>query len=130
MAEPRNIIDKIWDTHVVCQQSDHPAVFAIDLQLLHEVTSAQAFSMLREKKLPVWNPGRFLATVDHSIPTRIDRRIMLDMQAKTQVDKIRENVEEFGIPFYDFDSGNQGIVHVIGPENGSNTTRNDNSMRR
>lgn len=118
MPLPRTIIDKIWDAHTVSQQDGHPAIFAIDLQLVHEVTSAQAFDLLRERNLPIWNPGHFLATVDHSIPTRSDRHIILDTQAKNQVEKIRDNVKEYGVPFHDFDSGKQGIVHVIGPELG------------
>lgn len=100
------------------QKEGHPAVFAIDLQLLHEVTSAQAFAVLKKNNWPVWNKGRFLATVDHSVPTRKDRQNIHDQSAKTQVEKLRENVKAFGIPLYDFDSGNQGIVHVIGPELG------------
>lgn len=115
---PRNLIEKIWDTHVVKQEKGHPSIFAIDLQLLHEVTSAQAFEMLREKGLPLWNRGRFLATVDHSVPTRPDRIVIYDLQARKQVEAIRSNVKDFGVPFYDFDSGYQGIVHVIGPELG------------
>lgn len=115
---PANIIEKIWSQHVVSQKEGHPAIFAIDLQLLHEVTSAQAFQVLRERNWPVWNKGRFLATIDHSIPTRKDRHEIHDSQAKTQVEKLRQNVADFGVPIYDFDSGHQGIVHVIGPELG------------
>jgi 3-isopropylmalate/(R)-2-methylmalate dehydratase large subunit len=130
MKNPQNIIEKIWDAHVVKQEEGHPsqgecsvgitlpAIFAIDLQLLHEVTSAQAFDVLREKKLPLWNRGHFLATVDHAVPTRPDRVIIYDLQARKQVEMIRDNVKEFGVPFFDFDSGYQGIVHVIGPELG------------
>jgi len=114
----KNIIDKIWEQHVVSQEEGHPAIFAIDLQLLHEVTSAQAFAMLRDKNLDVWNRGHFLATVDHSIPTRKNREVIYDLKARKQVEMIRSNVKDFDIPFYDFESGYQGIVHVIGPELG------------
>ncbi len=113
-----NIIDKIWDQHVVSQKPGHPTVFAIDFQLLHEVTSAQAFQVLKDNNWPVWNKGRFLATVDHSIPTRKNREEIFDDQARTQVEKLRQNVQDFNIPIYDYDSGFQGIVHVIGPELG------------
>ncbi|MDP2625089.1 MAG: 3-isopropylmalate dehydratase large subunit [Candidatus Peregrinibacteria bacterium] len=115
---PRNIIEKIWDTHVVEQKQGQPAIFAIDLQLLHEVTSAQAFDVIRERQMGVWNRGHFLATVDHSVPTRKNRAVIYDLQARKQVEAIRSNVEQFEIPFFDFDSGYQGIVHVIGPELG------------
>ncbi len=114
----RNIIQKIWDSHVVHQQEGHPAVMAVDLMLVHEVTSAQAFDMLRSRKLPVFDRTRLLATLDHSIPTRKNRFEIFDQAAKKQVETLRRNCEEFGVPLYDFDSGKQGIVHVIGPEQG------------
>jgi 3-isopropylmalate/(R)-2-methylmalate dehydratase large subunit len=114
----RNIIDKIWDAHVVHEKQGHPTIFAIDLILLHEVTSAQAFRTLKEKGLSVFDTSRCVATVDHSIPTRKNRFEIYDEAARTQVQTLRENCQEFGIPLYDFDSGHQGIVHVIGPELG------------
>ena len=116
--EAQNIIEKIWDTHTVVQHEGHPAIFAIDFMLIHEVTSAQAFSMLEERKLPVWNTDRFLATLDHSIPTRPNRLEIFDQSARIQVEKLRENATRHHIPLYDFGSGKQGIVHVIGPELG------------
>jgi 3-isopropylmalate/(R)-2-methylmalate dehydratase large subunit len=116
--KPRNIIEKIWDTHLVKQVDGHPAVFGIDLMLIHEVTSAQAFQMLEDRKLKVFDPSRLLATIDHSIPTRDNRYEIYDEMARAQVDKLRENCKKHGIPFFDFDSGAQGIVHVIGPELG------------
>jgi 3-isopropylmalate/(R)-2-methylmalate dehydratase large subunit len=115
---PRTIIEKIWEAHTVTHHQGHPAIIAIDLMLLHEVTSAQAFDMLREKNLPVFNPQRCVATLDHSIPTRNNRFEILDQSAKAQVAALRKNAEEFGIQLHDFDSGKQGIVHVIGPELG------------
>mgnify|MGYP001058850026 CR=1 FL=1 len=114
----RNIIDKIWAAHVIEQQPDHPAIFAIDRILLHEVTSAQAFDLLRQKGLSVYRPERCLATVDHSIPTTADRHIIRDQLARKQVETLRQNAKEFGIQLYDFDSQYQGIVHVMGPELG------------
>jgi 3-isopropylmalate/(R)-2-methylmalate dehydratase large subunit len=115
---PRNIIEKIWDSHLIKQLDGHPAVLAIDLMLIHEVTSAQAFQMLEERQLSVFDPSRLLATIDHSIPTRDNRYEIYDEMARVQVDKLRENCKKYGIPFCDFDSGSQGIVHVIGPELG------------
>jgi len=87
----KNIIDKVWEHHIVSQQAGHPAVFAIDRILLHEVTSAQAFQMLRERNLPVYKPERCIATIDHSIPTRKDRHIFYDANAKNQVERLRED---------------------------------------
>ncbi|MCB0330151.1 MAG: 3-isopropylmalate dehydratase large subunit, partial [Bdellovibrionales bacterium] len=115
----KNIIEKIWDTHVVSQQEGHPAIFAIDLMLLHEVTSAQAFQLLEERGLAPADTGRLLATVDHSIPTRKNRFQIFDEAAKNQVETLRTNANRHNIRFYDFESGNQGIVHVIGPELGA-----------
>lgn len=114
----RNIIEKIWDAHLVKQVEGHPAVFAIDLMLLHEVTSAQAFAALEERAIKIANPERLLATIDHSIPTRDNRHEIYDEAAKIQVATLRENCRKHGIPFHDLDSGTQGIVHVIGPELG------------
>jgi 3-isopropylmalate/(R)-2-methylmalate dehydratase large subunit len=94
-------------------------VFFIDLMLIHEVTSAQAFQMLRDKGLELFDADRLLATVDHSIPTRPNRHEIFDDAARTQVETLRKNVEEFGVPFFDFESGHQGIVHVVGPELGA-----------
>jgi 3-isopropylmalate/(R)-2-methylmalate dehydratase large subunit len=118
MTAVRNIIDKIWESHVVKQLDGHPAVFAIDLMMLHEVTSAQAFQQIEERKLKVFDPGRLMATIDHSIPTRDNRYEIYDEAARAQVDALRQNCKRHGIPFQDFDSGRQGIVHVIGPELG------------
>jgi 3-isopropylmalate/(R)-2-methylmalate dehydratase large subunit len=115
---PRNIIEKIWDTHAVKHEEGHPYVFAIDKMLLHEVTSAQAFDVLRERCLPVRYPERMIATLDHSIPTATNRTVMKDLNAKAQVELLRKNAEEFGIKIYDFGSNHQGIVHVMGPELG------------
>lgn len=114
-----NIVDKIWQNHVVYQQSGHPAIFAIDFALLHEVTSPQAFAELDKRKLPVHNFKQFLATVDHSIPTDQERENMRDLTAKQQVELLRENAKKNNIPFYGFGSSHQGIVHVIGPELGA-----------
>lgn len=118
MISRKNIIEKIWENHVVSQDPRHPAVIAIDLMLIHEVTSAQAFALLKERNIPLFDRSRLLATLDHSIPTRTNRFEIFDDSARAQVATLRRNVEENGVPFADFDSGYQGIVHVIGPELG------------
>ncbi len=118
-STPRNIIEKIWDEHVVAQKPGHPAVFGIDLQLLHEVTSPQGFQNLRDKNLKLKFPKKHLATLDHSIPTRKDRENITDLTAKKQVETLRKNTEDFEVKIFDFESGNQGIVHVVGPELGA-----------
>lgn len=114
----RTIVDKIWAEHVVIQQEGHPAVLAIDLMLLHEVTSAQAFRVLDGKGLKVFDSTRLLATVDHSIPTTANRHNITDEAARIQVEALRDNTKRHNIKFFDMDSGSQGIVHVIGPELG------------
>lgn len=115
----RNIVEKIWDAHVVHETAGHPTLFAIDFTLLHEVTSAQAFQTLQDRNLKVFNPKQCLATIDHSIPTRKNRHEIFDLAAKNQVELLRKNVAKHEIPFFDFDSQHQGIVHVIGPELGA-----------
>ena len=115
--EPKSIIEKIWDAHVVKQVEGHPPVLAADLMLIHEVTSAQAFQTMREKKLEVFDPSRLLATLDHSTPTRKNRNEIFDAAAKNQVETLRRNCRDFGIPLLDFETG-QGVVHVVGPELG------------
>ena len=117
MSKPRNIIEKIWDAHVVQQKQGHPAVFAIDLMLVHEVTSAQAFQEIEKRGLSVADPSRVVATIDHSIPTRVNRTEIYDEAARAQVEALRSNCKRHGIKLLDFDNG-QGIVHVVGPELG------------
>ena len=118
MTRPRTLVQKIWDEHVVTQDPGAPAVLAIDLHLVHEVTSPQAFTGLREKGLRVRRPDRTVATADHSTPTTPRGLPMLDMQAAAQISQLEANCREFGIPIHAFGSETQGIVHVIGPELG------------
>ncbi len=113
-----NIVEKIWQQHAIHQQSGFPDVLAIDFALLHEVTSAQAFKMIEDQGLKVHDPKRFLATIDHSIPTRTNRHEVFDTTAKQQMALLRENCERHQIPLCDLDSSHQGIVHVVGPELG------------
>ncbi len=114
---PKTIIDKIWDTHVVELVDGAPDVFFVDLQLLHEVTSPQAFAALKERGKPVFAPQRNVATLDHSIPTDSERKNFADELNRRQLEKLRANCEEYGITLLDVGSG-QGIVHVVGPELG------------
>src|SRR6478609_2785979 len=119
MPQPRTIIEKLWDNHVVSERPGAPSLIYIDLHLVHEVTSPQAFSGLRERGLKVRRPDRTLATVDHSIPTTPRSLPIVDKIAATQVQQLEANAKEFGIPCFGFQSSRQGIVHVIGPEIGA-----------
>jgi 3-isopropylmalate/(R)-2-methylmalate dehydratase large subunit len=114
----RTIIEKIWDAHVVHAQPGAPALLYIDLHLVHEVTSPQAFQDLRERGLRVRRPDLTLATTDHSIPTTGRSLPIVDATAARQVAQLETNCRDFGIPCYGIDSDRQGIVHVIGPELG------------
>ena len=118
MTTPRTIVEKIWDDHVVDQDEGAPAILAIDLHLVHEVTSPQAFSGLRARGLTVRHPERTVATADHSIPTHPRRLPMADPMAAAQVDQLTRNCAEFGIPLHGMGDPGQGIVHVIGPQLG------------
>jgi 3-isopropylmalate/(R)-2-methylmalate dehydratase large subunit len=116
---PRTIVEKIWDDHVVVDGTDGaPDVLGIDLHLVHEVTSPQAFDGLRERGLRVRRPDRTVATVDHSIPTTDRSLPFADEVAARQVSRLEENCREFGVPLHGIGSPHQGIVHVIGPELG------------
>ena len=118
VPKPRNTFEKIWDEHVVHAETGQPAILYIDLQLVHEVTSPQAFEGLRQTGRKVRRPGRTVATPDHNIPTTDRSLPIADPISKQQVDTLRANCVEFGIRLYDLDDPNQGIVHIIGPELG------------
>jgi len=118
MTESRTILDKIWSEHVVTQSPGSPAVLYIDLHLVHEVTSPQAFSGLRARGLRVRRPHQTIATIDHSVPTTPLHIPVSDPIAAKQIATLEQNCREFGIPLYGMDSANRGIVHVIGPEMG------------
>ena len=115
---PRTLLDKVWEAHTVAELPSGQTQLFIGLHLVHEVTSPQAFQMLRELKLPVLFPKRTVATVDHIIPTHTMARPFDDEQAETMMSEIERNCRDFGITLYDRASGHQGIVHVIGPEMG------------
>ncbi len=118
MNKPRTIIDKIWDSHVVVEEPGSPAVLYIDLHLVHEVTSPQAFQGLRERGLKVRRPSQTVATMDHSIPTTPPHIPIQDVIAAKQIATLEKNCQQFGIPLYGLESNERGIVHVIGPELG------------
>ena len=122
MFSPKTLVDKIWDDHTVRPETEStPAVLYVDLHLVHEVTSPQAFSELRSRGIPVRRPDQTLATMDHSTPTtpRSGGRLqVLDTQAAAQLEQLETNCEEFGIRLFGLDDSRQGIVHVIGPEQG------------
>ncbi|MCY4069835.1 MAG: 3-isopropylmalate dehydratase large subunit [Chloroflexi bacterium] len=122
-GRPRTLFEKVWDAHTVRDQSeDSPAVLYIDLHLVHEVTSPQAFSMLRERGLRVRRPDLTIGTMDHSTPTTPRNELgiipVADAMAAKQLDTFTQNCGDFGIPMYALGDEHQGIVHVIGPEKG------------
>ncbi|MBP7981908.1 MAG: 3-isopropylmalate dehydratase large subunit, partial [Arenimonas sp.] len=120
----RTLLDKIWDSHAVSPETaDAPGVMYVDLHLIHEVTSPQAFTELRQRGLPVRCPERVLATLDHSTPTdKADahgRHAYITPEAAGQVNALEKNCAESGIALHGWNSAQRGIVHVIGPELGA-----------
>jgi 3-isopropylmalate/(R)-2-methylmalate dehydratase large subunit len=115
---PRTIIQKLWDSHVVHEQAGAPTLLFIDLHLVHEVTSPQAFQGLRERGIKVRRPDLTIATADHSIPTTDRSLPIVDEIAAKQLAQLETNCQEFGIRCLGIHSSGQGIVHVIGPELG------------
>src|SRR5690242_14310072 len=120
----RTIVEKVWDAHVVvAETADTPAVIYVDLHLVHEVTSPQAFSELRERGLKLRRPDRMLATLDHSTPTlppgADGERPYANAEAKAQVSQLETNCREFGVELHGWNSSDRGIVHVFGPELGA-----------
>ena len=118
MTAPRTLYDKIWDDHVVDVQPDGATLLYIDRHLVHEVTSPQAFEGLRAAGRRVRAPGKTLAVVDHNVQTSDRSRGIDDPESRTQLETLAQNVAEFGIEFYDALDRRQGIVHIIGPEQG------------
>src|SRR5262245_20427283 len=118
IAQPRTLFAKIWDDHVVYAEPDKQTILYIDLQLVHEVTSAQAFEGLRLSGRKVRRPELTVATADHNVPTTDRSLPIADPISKQQIDTLRENCRQTGIRLYDFKDPQQGIVHVIGPEMG------------
>jgi 3-isopropylmalate/(R)-2-methylmalate dehydratase large subunit len=121
--QPRTLFEKIWDTHVVeAEAADHPAVLYVDLHLVHEVTSPQAFAALRARGVKVHRPDRTFATLDHSTPTRAPDangiRPYVNEEAQRQVEALEKNARDFAIELQGWDSDSRGIVHVMAPELG------------
>ena len=123
MPESQTLFDKVWNRHVVVAETEtNPATLYIDLHLIHEVTSPQAFTELKTRGLKVRRPDRTLATIDHSTPTRINAdgsRPYVTPQAETQVETLLANTKAHGIETHGWESDNRGIVHVMGPELGA-----------
>src|ERR1041385_1203309 len=112
------LFDKVWDAHVVHQFPEGPALLYVDLHLVHEVTSPQAFEGLRQAGRRVRRPALTVATVDHNVPTGDRRAPVADPISARQLDALAANAREFGVELFDLQSPQQGIVHVIGPELG------------
>lgn len=117
-TNPKTLFDKIWDTHIVHTAESGIDILYLDVHLIHDVTSPQAFNGLREKGNKVLRPGQTLATSDHNVPTKNQHLPIADVLSKQQVEALKKNCEEFGIEFYGLNHPFNGIVHVIGPELG------------
>ena len=118
MTAPRTLFDKIWDAHVVDRQADGTCLLYIDRHLVHEVTSPQAFEGLRVAKRRVRRPDATIAVADHNVPTTDRSKGIEEPESRLQVETLDKNVKEFGIPYYGMNDIRQGIVHIIGPEQG------------
>jgi 3-isopropylmalate/(R)-2-methylmalate dehydratase large subunit len=117
-CEPRTLLDRLWDAHVVTNLDDDQSLLYVDLHLVHEVTSPQAFAGLAAAGRRVRRPDRTFATVDHNVATTARHLPIADSLSQAQLDALRRHCVSHGIPLYDLGSGDQGIVHVIGPELG------------
>ena len=118
MSSPKTLFDKIWDSHLVNQSDDGSALIYIDRHLVHEVTSPQAFEGLRNAGRTVKDTSRTLAVADHNVPTTDRSSGIADAESRIQVETLEANAAEFGVPYFAMDDIRQGIVHVIGPEQG------------
>jgi 3-isopropylmalate/(R)-2-methylmalate dehydratase large subunit len=121
MSAPKTLFEKVWQQHLVAEPADEPSILYIDLHLIHEVTSPQAFDGLRMTGRKLRRPDRTIATVDHNVPTTsaYDRLHIVDQISAAQVNALRKNCAEFGVEFFDVQDASQGIVHMIGPELGA-----------
>ena len=115
---PKTLYDKIWDEHLVYQQDDGTSLIYVDRHLIHEVTSPQAFEGLRINKRKVRKPNLTLAVADHNVPTSDRSKGIADVESKLQVETLEKNCKEFGIKLFGMNDKRQGIVHIIGPEQG------------
>src|ERR1700689_4879242 len=117
---PRTLFEKVWQSHLVAEPAGEPSILYIDLHLVHEVTSPQAFDGLRMAGRKVRRPDRTVATVDHNVPTTsiADRLHIVDQISSRQIEALRKNCADFGVELFDVQAPEQGIVHMIGPELG------------
>ncbi len=119
MSKPRTLFDKIWDSHVVSKDADGTCLLYIDRHMVHEVTSPQAFAGLRLSKRKVRRPDATLAVADHNVPTTADRLSgNNEEESRIQIQALVDNTREFGVPYFAIDDKRQGIVHIVGPEQG------------
>ena len=118
MTGPATLFDKIWDAHLVRQSDEGTCLIYIDRHLVHEVTSAQAFEGLRLAGRTVRRPEMALAVADHNVPTTARAAGIADPESKIQVETLEANCAEFGIAYFQMDDVRQGVVHIIGPEQG------------
>src|SRR5258706_8249423 len=118
MAAPRTLYDKIWDNHVVDVQADGAVLIYIDCHLVHEVTSPQAFEGLKANGRKVRRTDRTIGVADHNVPTTDRSKGIEDEESRIQVETLEKNVKDFGVPYFAVDDVRQGIVHIIGPEQG------------
>ena len=118
MTKPRTLFDKIWDAHLVHSDPNAASILYIDRHLVHEVTSPQAFEGLRNTNRKVRSPERTLAVADHNIPTSNRSEGIKDEESRIQVETLAKNASDFSVPYFNMEDIRQGIVHVIGPEQG------------
>ena len=118
MSAPRTLFDKIWDNHLVDRQDDGTCLIYIDRHLVHEVTSPQAFEGLRLAGRKVRHPEATLAVPDHNVPTSDRSKGIEDEESRIQVETLEKNCADFGVPIFGMNDPRQGIVHIIGPEQG------------
>jgi 3-isopropylmalate/(R)-2-methylmalate dehydratase large subunit len=118
MNKPKTLFEKVWEAHIVAEKSGYPPVIYIDAHYIHEVTSPQAFDVLRKKKIPVLRPGKTYATADHNVPTVNQHLPIKEQLSRLQVKKLIKNCHDFHIDLYGLNHPYNGIVHVIGPELG------------
>lgn len=118
MKNPKTLFEKVWDRHVVLQKKNYPPVLYIDVHFIHEVTSPQAFDVLRRKKIQVFRPGKTYATADHNVPTINQHLSIKDLLSRRQVKMLTKNCRDFGIQLFGLNHPYNGIVHIIGPELG------------
>ena len=116
--QSKTLFEKIWNSHVVTQRPDYPAVLYIDAHLIHEVTSPQAFTGLKKRGIGVFRTNRTWATMDHNVPTKNQDKPIREEMSRKQVEMLKKNCDDFGVQLYGLGHPNQGIVHIIGPELG------------